>query len=428
MTRDTTVRVLRRANRATVLRTVVLSGETTRSDLVQQCQLSVGTVTNVVNDLLSEGLLEESGLRPSTGGRPTSVVSPRAEGAFFIGADVGEEGVAVELFDLRLRRVDREFARPAEDAQLDARAIGRSLGEAVDRLWDRHPEKWTGVAGIGLGLPGVVETDPAGLQTLYAQSLGWDPVQVRTLVDAAAAPGLPVHAENGAKTLARAEASFGAARGAERAVVALLGRGVGLGVLADGQVVRGSRGSATEWGHTRVSIGGRRCACGGRGCLEAYVGADGVLARWREAGGAPSGHGWTALQALLRADHEGDRAAHRVVADTIEILGIGLGSAVNLYNPDRVVIGGWVGLLLMEHHAAELEAVARSVALRRFADQFTVHPCTFGGDSVALGAALLPLERLIDAPDEGRPPRRPAPTGEPGDLVDAHVRDVTSTS
>ena len=403
MTRDTTVRVLRRTNRATVLRTVVLAGETTRAALGRDCQLSVGTVTNVVNELLAEGLLVESGSRPSAGGRPTTLLSARPDGAYFVGADVGEEGVAVGLFDLRLQRVDQEFARPRADVQLDAHAISRALGDALSHLRDRHPEKWTGVAGIGLGLPGVVETDAAGVQTLHAQTLGWDPIQVRTLVDVPAADDLPVHAENGAKTLAGAELSLGAARGADQALVALLGRGVGLGVLSEGRVLRGPRGSAAEWGHTRVSVGGRRCPCGGRGCLEAYIGADGVLARWREAGGAPEGHGWTAVRRLLEADAEGDRAAHRVVAETLEILGIGLGGAVNLYNPERVVVGGWVGLLLMESHAGEIEALARSVALRRYADQFALHPCAFGGDAVALGAALLPLEHLID--DPGSAPR-----------------------
>lgn len=397
VTRDTRVQVLRQANRAAVLRHIVMAGETSRARVGQECQLSVGSVTNVVSGLLIEGLVEESGSVPSAGGRPTSLLRPRPQGAYFIGADVGEEGVAVELFDLALTRVDREFARAVGGAG-DVEGISGALRQAVGRIWERHPDKRSTIAGIGLGLPGIVETEPSGQQTLHAQSLGWPGITVRDLLDLPAVAGLPLYAENGAKTLAAGENAFGAARGATQAVVALLGRGVGLGVLVGGHILRGRVSSAAEWGHTKISLGGRMCTCGGRGCLQAYIGADAILARWHEAGGEPLGHGWTALSALVSGADDGDPVARRVVDETVEILGLGLGNLVNLYNPERVVIGGWVGLKLMEGHAAAVEQASRIASLTRPGSQYTVHPCTFGGDSVALGAALLPLERLIDPP------------------------------
>ena len=176
-----------------------------------------------------------------------------------------------------------------------------------------------------------------------------------------------------------------------------------MGVLMGGELLRGPSSSATEWGHTRVVVGGRRCECGGRGCLQAYIGSDAIITRWREAGGDPLGDGWQALGELVQRSSDGDDAARRVVDETIEILGAGLGSAVNLFAPDRVVIGGWVGLRLMEQHAAPIERAVRSIPLGRFQQQFSVRTCAFGGDSVALGAALLPLGRLLDAPADAPP-------------------------
>jgi predicted NBD/HSP70 family sugar kinase len=419
VTRDTSVRVLRQANRAAVLRHVILAGETTRSRVGDACGLSVGSVTNVVNDLLDEGLIEETGSMPSGAGRPTTLLSPRAEGAYFVGVDVGEQGVAVELFDLRMNRVDREFARADSDSLPEPAAIAAALTAAVTRVWSRHPDLQEGIAGIGLGLPGVVEAEPGG-DVLYAQTLGWPRVEVADLLDVSGLGDVAVYAANGAKTLAAAENAFGAARGAERAVVALLGRGVGLGVLQDGHLLAGRAGTAAEWGHTRVALRGRRCACGGSGCLEAYVGAEGILGRWREAGGEPDGHGWNALGALVEAAAGGDDAAGRVLDETVEILGLGLGSVVNLYNPERLVIGGWVGLRLMESRAAAIEVACRDSALPHFASQLSVQPCAFGGDSVALGSALLPLEHLIDPPtartfrpDDGRHQHVLVPTAAP---------------
>ncbi|MFT4280391.1 hypothetical protein [Microbacterium sp.] len=100
--------------------------------------------------------------------------------------------------------------------------------------------------------------------------------------------------------------------------------------------------------------------------MEAYVGADAILESWRAAGGRFDGSGWTAL-----------------------------GSMVNLLNPQRIVVGGWVGLRLMESRADAVLAATRARSLDRFAGQFDLLPATFGGDTVALGSALLPIEQLI---------------------------------
>ncbi len=129
--------------------------------------------------------------------------------------------------------------------------------------------------------------------------------------------------------------------------------------------------------------------------MESYVGADAILGAWRAAGGAFEGSGWTALGRLLDAADAGDLVATRVVADAVAALGAALASMVNLLNPQRIVVGGWVGLRLMESRADEVLAATRERSLRRFAGQFDLVPASFGGDTVALGSALLPIEQLI---------------------------------
>lgn len=384
-----TVTDVRHRNRAAALQFLIREREATRADIARHCGLSTAAAANIVTELLAAGLVEERGSRASRGGRPIAIIGPRLEGAYAIGADVGERGVAVELFDLGLNRVDREFRGGAH--QESPADIHRDLREALAALRERNPERWGRVLGIGLGLPGVVETSADGAQTLYAQSLGWEPHAIPTDL----AGDLPVFAENGAKTQARAELWFGAARGMRHALVALLGRGVGLGVISDGELSHGAFSSAAEWGHTTIRFDGEPCRCGDRGCVEAYVGADAILAAWRAAGGQFEGSGWTALGALLDAATGGDAAAAAVLSDAIAALGAALGSMVNLLNPQRIVIGGWVGLRLMDDHADDVLAATRARSLARFAGQFDLVPATFGGDTVALGSALLPIEQLI---------------------------------
>lgn len=387
-----TIKSLRVQNRSAALTQLITDGSATRAEIATANGLSSASATNIVGDLIAEGLIAETGLLASQGGRPTSLLEPVADGAYFIGADVGERGVAVEMFDLTMNRVDQEFRGGRFEESPDA--IGRDLTDAVEALRLRNGGRWSRVVGVGLGLPGIVETDAAGAQTLYAESLGWPPVPVRPLLD----DDLPLIAENGAKTQAKAEQWFGAARGVQHAVVALLGRGVGLGVIAGGEVYRGHASSASEWGHVSLDRTGPVCRCGRRGCVEAFLGAQAILDRWAELGGSFEGSGWGAIGKLLDAAEFGDAVAGQVVDEIVVNLGLALGGLVNLYNPERVIIGGWVGIRLMERLSERIESTAKAAALHRPAEQFTLLPCTFGGDTVAIGAAVMPLESLIAAP------------------------------
>jgi predicted NBD/HSP70 family sugar kinase len=369
---------------------IVLNDSTTRAAIAAECGLSVASVSNLVTDLMAEGLVVESGSLSSQGGRPITVLRRRPDGAYLVGADVGERGVAVELYDFTMAMVDREFRGGRQEEGPDV--IAQDLTSALAELRRRNPAPWAKLAGIGLGLPGIVEPTADGGHLLHAQSLGWPPLTIGDLTPGSDALVL---AQNGAKAQAKAEQWFGAVRGVDHAVVALLGRGVGLAVISDGVLQHGWRGSAGEWGHSKVERDGRPCRCGARGCLEAHVGADAMLSAWSQAGGRPEGDGWRAVGQLLDST---DPAAQAVVDSVVAVLGQSLGSLVNLVNPERVVIGGWVGLRLMERLRDRLEAAIRANALDRPGRQFELSPCTFGGASVALGAATLPLEALIEGP------------------------------
>ncbi|MGP4100864.1 ROK family protein [Nonomuraea sp. KM90] len=383
---------LRQRNRALALKHVILAQETTRAAIAQETGLSAASAANLVTDLITAGLVEERGSISSRGGRPITLIGPRAESAITIGADIGERGVAVEMFDLAVNRIDREFRGGAKEEEPER--IGADLQEALVALRERNANRWPTLLGVGLGLPGVVETAPDGGQTLYAQSLGWPPVPVSALCDVG---HVPVLAENGAKMQARAEHWFGNARGAAHALIALLGRGVGLGIVSDGQLLSGAHSSAGEWGHTVIERGGRVCRCGNRGCVEAYLGSDAILSAWRARGGVFEGTGWGAVGKLIADAHAGDPVAGEIVGDVVDCLGAALGGLVNLTGPQRIVIGGWVGLRLMESLGERITEATRRHSLARPGGQFELLVARFGGDAVATGSALLPLEALIAA-------------------------------
>ena len=396
-TTDSTTRNLRRRNRSAVLRELLRNGETTRGQLAGALSLSPATVTNVIADLMAEGLAHETGSLPSDGGRPTTTLSIRPEGAFFIGADVGEQGVTVEVLDLALVQRSKVF-RDVSSRSVGPTELSEALYAAIDEavLAAGSPAN---IYGVGLGMPGIIESstelDEARTITIYAQSLNWPPTRLDAIYGRA---DIPIFADNGAKTLATAEAWFGAAKDVTDGVVALLGRGIGLGIISDGRLLQGTASSAGEWGHTKVTLGGPLCNCGSRGCLEAYVGGGGIARRWREAGADPSANEELALAELLAAVSRGDAVATRVLDESVEILGLGLSNLVNLMNPERIVLGGWAGLQLASTHLAEIADATRGFSLKRPAAQFDLVPSKIGRDGIALGAALLAVEKLVETP------------------------------
>jgi predicted NBD/HSP70 family sugar kinase len=222
---------------------------------------------------------------------------------------------------------------------------------------------------------------------------------------------LPILVDNGAKTFGQAEMWFGAGRGARHAVIALVGSGVGAAVVADGTSYRGAHSSAGEWGHTTVVLDGLECRCGAKGCLEAYVGGEQVVDRFRRANRGRSPRGQDAEEmflAVLAGADGSSRIATTVVEETVEYLGAGFGTLVNLFNPERLVLGGWAGLALGERFLPQLREATARHALRQPFAQVQIELCQLGQESVALGAATLPIAALLT--DGGRRPRE---TGTP---------------
>jgi predicted NBD/HSP70 family sugar kinase len=209
--------------------------------------------------------------------------------------------------------------------------------------------------------------------------------------------------DNGAKTMGRAEMWFGAGRDAQDVAVVLLGTGVGAAFFNDGALYRGATSSAGEWGHTCVVVGGRRCRCGADGCLEAYVGANAILDRWSPQSRRPAlkrqdEHGQ--LRDLLVASRN-NQSAMAVLDETATFLGAGIGNLVNLFNPERIVIGGWVGHLLGPQLLPQIRKAAAAQALRYPFSHVAIEIGRLGPDAVAMGAATLVVERFLA--NGGRP-------------------------
>ena len=368
-----------------------------RPRLASATGLSLATVSTLTGELLSLGLLAESGYEESAGGRPRALLTPDTRRGVLVGVDIAETYVHAEVYDLactvlartgeRLHHDEREPSRVAERVAGAVRTAVAKAGTPEDR-----------VLGTGISMPGVV--DRAGGNAGYAATWGWHDVPLLELLR----PRLPMplFLDSPLHASALAELWFGAVRGREDAVVVNVGTGVGAGLVIGGEVHRGKDNAAGEWGHTPLVPDGRPCRCGNAGCVETYAGAPGIMQTLAELSpGSPMlyrADQTATIEALVHGLAHGNPAACETVRRTGRSLGSALAGLVNLLNPEVAVLGGWVATALGQPLLDEVRAVvARRALTHPFrGTEFALCPLT--ASPVCLGTAALALEGLLSVP------------------------------
>jgi predicted NBD/HSP70 family sugar kinase len=381
-----TVRDLRRDNRSVLLWSLFIGQPCSRQDLSWATGLSTASVSNVVREFIGEGIVAEAGSVDSDGGRPRALLRMDPDYGRVIGVDVGETRIRVEMFDMTMAmRASADYALDPRDQGIDV-VVDRVRAGLESVLADSGCDP-SAVLGAGIGVPGVIEHE--GSETLvYAQTYGWDAVPLGRLLRPAG--DFPLYIDNGAKTMGQAELWFGAGRGVRQAVVCLMGSGLGASIVT-GAPGRGGTSAAVEWGHTTVEVGGRPCRCGSRGCLEAYVGAGAILDRYGRA--LPGQDEESALAALVASD---DPRADEILNETALYLGAGIADLVNLFGPERIILGGWAGLLLGGRLLPAIRESARRNSLQRLFAAATIELGQVGPEAVTYGAATLPMEDFLN--------------------------------
>ncbi|MFE0650860.1 ROK family protein [Streptomyces sp. NPDC059534] len=322
---------VRRHNLSLVLRTVHEAGETTRAAVAARVGLTRPAVSSLVEQLLDLGFLVESGKTFSgQAGRPGTVLKPAGTGSAGLGVEINVDYVTVCVVDLtgtdRVRRTERLDNRAAA-----ADVLSRAARIAAEAL-DEADGLGLAPAGAGLALPGLV----SGGTVRQAPNLGWNEVEAERLFGAALTAlrpgtvGLALTSDNEANMAALAELWSGTL-GDVRTFLHLTGEiGVGGAIVVHGELLRGAHGFAGEIGHLVVDADGPRCRCGSRGCLEQYAGQAALLAS----------AGATGVPDLVRRAEKADPRALAALGEAGRMLGRALAGAVNLLDPEAVVLGG----------------------------------------------------------------------------------------
>jgi predicted NBD/HSP70 family sugar kinase len=303
------------------------SGPLSRAQLARRLGVSSATVTNVTRRLLAQGLIRELDSVPSDGGRPARRIGLAADAGHAVGVKVTADRVTGVMVGLDGEIAD-SFA--FDYAAREPDAVGRLVDGLKPYVSESKPRQ---ILGIGVGLPGYVDLADGG--AIDSPMLGWVGVRLGEALETAL--GLPVLADNDVNTVAVAERLYGRGQDVPSFLIVTIGRGVGLGVVIDGRLYRGASGGAGEFGHWPLSDDGPQCECGNRGCLEAYIGENGLLAAARSVSLLPDG---TACDELAMLADQGEKRAQAVFSEAGALLGRNIAGLVNVFNPGLVLIAG----------------------------------------------------------------------------------------
>ena len=375
--------VVRALNRNAILNMLLRNGPLSRVQLKDHSGLSGAAVTGVVAELIEDGLVEEMEVGLSTGGRPPILLTVNYDARAAVGFKLMERGLDAVLTNLS-GEVQRHIRRDLPDTQPDT--VVRTAAAVTETLLAESGVPRERLAGIGMGLPGVIDSK-SGV-CVHSSYLKWHGVPIADLL--AQAIGVPAIIDNDVNAFAAAERLFGHGRHAMDLAVVTVGRGIGAGLVTGGRAYRGARGGAGELGHTIVERVGRPCDCGKRGCLEAYASEPALVARARET--VPELDLGTIEAVLAHAD---EPQVHALLADAGERVGIALANLVNLFNPELIVIGG-EGVRLGDVYFSALRRALRANAFDGLADDLPVIIEPWGNEAWARGAASLAISRTFD--------------------------------
>jgi predicted NBD/HSP70 family sugar kinase len=345
-------------NRSLLLQTLFHQGAMSRADLSRETGLTRVTISDLIAELIADGFVAEMGVREASGpGKPAILVDLDRAGHRIVGIDLS----GTDVFIGAVLTLDGDIvARREVPIITDGDVVAAVVELARDLVGDAHAP----VLGIGVGTPGVVNDHGV---ILTAPNMRWAGFDLQSALEAAL--GLPVLVANDANAAVLAEYTFGGA--GDDVLLVKVGRGVGSGLLASGQPMRGAHFAAGEIGHVTVGTdGGPVCVCGKVGCLEAWLAVPALTARLAAASGPEERDG--------------------ILRDAGERLGIALAPVVGVLDVSEVVLSGPPELLDGPLAQATVETL-RARTLAEFHDGVRVRMTQQGQDIVLRGAAVMVL-------------------------------------
>ncbi|MCP4693750.1 MAG: ROK family transcriptional regulator [Desulfobacterales bacterium] len=388
--------LMRAINRFKILHEIRTRELISRVDIARATGLSQSSVTGITAGLIKEGLLLEREAGESLGGRRPILLSLNPDGGYAVGVYISIYQISVVLINLQAAILS-SYTLPLRERSYTPEAIADKIAGAVQAcIWESNFSR-DRISGIGVAIPGLVDSQTGMVR--FLPNYRWENVNLRDMVRDRI--DHPTYIENSANTLALAEQWFGEGRGVDDFILLTLEHGVGMGVVINGRLYRGQKGTAGEFGHVTMEPDGPVCRCGKKGCLEAIVGNFGILRDARAAAAKgewrPRDPGKIAVDEVAERARQGEPRLCEIYAKAGQVLGIGVSNLIEILNPAKIIISGKgveVGDLLFDPMR---EAISRYTSARTD-DTMEIIIQAWNQKNYARGAGTLVLQEIYKSP------------------------------
>ncbi|MDD4311624.1 MAG: ROK family transcriptional regulator [Eubacteriales bacterium] len=386
--------LIKEINKASIFQVVHDIGPISRADIAKILKLTSATVSSNMAELIDEGIVKEIGTGVSSGGRKPVLVTISDSSVCFLGVDIhkdGAEAAVVSLTGRILAIAEQPFQHETGNFEHDVLACIRAVRGMVQGVE---------VKSIGIGMHGIVDTTKS--ISVFAPAMALRNFDLKTFIERE--EHLPVYIDNDANAMALGESWFGQAKQVKNYVFLNVGRGIGSGIVLNGEVFRGSRYAAGEIGHIRVVDNGIQCVCGKYGCLDTVATEYTVIRDTisaihtgikSEAARLVSGNlGAINIDTILKAAASGDDCVLDILNKTGRYIGVALSYMINILNPEMIILGGSMSRL-GEYMMDSLQEAAISLSMKECSDGVKIVLSTLRGNAGVVGAATLGMRNLF---------------------------------
>lgn len=368
-------------NRKKILSLLISKRELTKQEISLKTKISIPTVTANVNELIKEGIVEESGVANSSGGRKPVLIRFMPDSRYSFGVDINVERAKIALVNLDCKILD-EFSFSIESFHNIEEMI-QKISDEINRMIKENKISEEKVLGIGFSLPGTVNEKKMVLE--LAPNLKMKNINFKQF---SSIFKLPFYIENEANAGAIAEHILSGNK-VNNFVYISITQGVGTGVIMNGHLYKGKNQRAGEFGHMVIIPDGRQCNCGRKGCWELYVSERALLSTFAEESGKSIG-----LDDFMKKVYDKDKVATKVWYKYIEYLSVGIENLILGLDPMAIVIGGNIA----KYEDLLVEPIKNNIFSKdgfEGVDDVKIYCSRFIADVPLLGAALLSIQKVI---------------------------------
>ena len=370
-------------------------GPISRSELASKMNLNLPTISNLVNELINSGKLIEQGYADSTGGRKPQLLEINTNDSSIIAVYVSSKSITSVLSDMKGNWSEREIINISQPYSVDD--ILSKLMEIFEKQISKSRSSGKQIKKAGIAISGIVDSIK-GISMKFPRCDEWSEIPLKKMIEEKF--GITTIVENNIRAIGLAENLLGRYKEYKNILYINLGPGIGMGIIINGNLYKGSNLNAGEFGHITIVEDGPLCYCGNNGCLERvasdYAMVD-VASNAIKQGVSTkitsfiSGdNGEVTAEAIFKASKSGDRFAYNLIEKSTHYIGTGIANLLNLFGSELIVLGG--DMASFEDQILEpINRTIRQRALERIADNARIVFSSFGKDEGVMGAIVLAL-------------------------------------